>query len=290
MSFSIQYKPLFKVNILSAFFLNDGTEDYFSLSDDGRKKQILKYNCNNVFNIFPSLNTLTILRNHAFVFKLTNEGFTVWAKVEPTNPVIPFIIPDGELSLDFIIALKDPFFFNYTNLDYSPGNKLLFFSNRRPAGVSTSFPLIELEGSHAFSDDNFALPNEVAADLLAALSVSATPVFSVVRIFMKGDIRLLDILNNSDEIIQPPKTYQLFFNNRNTFWRYIFNETQTVKDSDDVKKEDGDSKILVSKTAYPLTKTGFIPVKLNGKELPNPSAGRIVPDLSTNKIYSEIYM
>jgi len=80
------------------------------------------------------------------------------------------------------------------------------------------------------------------------------------------------------------------FKNRSTIWRYIYNTPQQVKPADDLLLENGNPRILVTKTIHPLTRSGFISLKLDKDELPNPTVSMIKPDQSTHKIFSEIYM
>ena len=92
------------------------------------------------------------------------------------------------------------------------------------------------------------------------------------------------------KIITPAKHFEIILKNRNTFWRYLYNSDRQVTAADDVKHENGNLKVLVTKNALPLTHTGFISVELNGTELPNPGVNLIKPDKADNKIFSEIYM
>ena len=107
---------------------------------------------------------------------------------------------------------------------------------------------------------------------------------------MKGNTGSLNVSNNQGEIRDPYQVFQIFFPNRETFWRYFFDENQQISGSDDVKKEDGNAKQLVTRSKQPLTAQGFVSIELDGIELPNPDASLIKPDSATDKIYSEIYM
>ncbi|NQU87679.1 MAG: hypothetical protein HQ541_18155, partial [Mariniphaga sp.] len=55
------------------------------------------------------------------------------------------------------------------------------------------------------------------------------------------------------------------------------------------KADENNQKIVYTKNEYPLTKSGFIPIELNDKKLPNPDSKLIFPG-EGGKIYSEIYM
>lgn len=106
---------------------------------------------------------------------------------------------------------------------------------------------------------------------------------------MKSPETDLSITNSSIELPVSETVFEIVMENRKTIWRYIFESDQTPDDSDDVKKEGTDKKILKTKEEQPLTSTGFIPLTLNGNKLPNSDANMIKPG-SDNKIYSEIYM
>ena len=107
---------------------------------------------------------------------------------------------------------------------------------------------------------------------------------------MKSENVGLDVTNNAGKIQQPEQSFQLLFENRKTFWRYIFPEEQTVKNKDDVEVENGNANTLISKTAQPLTQNGFVSIEHGTLELPNPEHYLIKPNKNNNKIYSEIYL
>ena len=81
--------------------------------------------------------------------------------------------------------------------------------------------------------------------------------YGLINIVMKGDNASLNLTDTQGKIVTPIKTFELLFENRKTTWRYIFNDDQKVKNKDDVKKENGDSKRLITKNEQPLTQKGF---------------------------------
>ncbi len=107
---------------------------------------------------------------------------------------------------------------------------------------------------------------------------------------MKGENTSLNVTDAQGKLLSPYKTFEILFENRKTAWRYFFDTDQTVSGADDVEIENGDSKVLITKTDQPLTQKGFVSIKLGGVELPNPNSKLIKPDSRSSKIYSEIYI
>lgn len=291
MAFSIKYTALFQVNILHHYYLNKGVEEFASMSEIDKNKQLDSFDLNPVFNIIPTQKTQQELKGHNLVFKTINTGFTVWSKVTGNNNNVPFISFDDDLNFTFLIQLKDSIFYNYTNLKLKNAGKIYYFSNRKLSTESGSFPLINKSGDNNSIDESFVLSNDSTKIELDELTANEkNNLFGLIRISIKGDNNSLHITNAQDKIKNPFKTFEIFFNNRKTIWRYLFTQNQKVKNKDDVEKEDGDAQRLITKTEQPLTQKGFISIELDGNELPNPEAQLIRPDLLNNKYYSEIHM
>lgn len=290
MAFSVKYVPLFKVEIFHHYFLNKGETAFSSMNNDDKAKQLNIYNIHNCLSIFPTNGTQQKINGHNLVFKKINTGFTLWSKVDENDDRVPFVSLDDDLSFTFLIQIKDPSFYNYTDLKMENAGKLYYVSNRRLSTESGSFPLINKTGGNKKLDDTFILSGESAENELKVLETGEKKnLIGIVRIFVKADIGTLNVTTVQGKIHSPYETFEMVFENRETTWRYFFKSNQQVKGSDDVKKENGSSKILITKKDYPLTQTGFISVELDGTELPNPSAGLVKPG-ATNKYYSEIYM
>ena len=291
MSFSIQYKPLFKVDLLHLYFLNNGLKTFFTMNVTEAAKQMDGYALNSFLSIAPTLETQQKLNGYSLVYRNLNSGFTIWTKVSNTDNAIPFIPLPEDLSLTFLVKINDPAFFNYTNLKLDNQGKINYFSNRRLATEAPAFPLINKSGDHFNINETFALTPESAASELKSLSpVEKTNLFGLIRLHMKADVPALNIIDSNGKISNPPKNFELVFANRKTFWRYIFRKDPKVKNNDDVKMEGADPNVLISKSEQPLTQKGFISVELGGKDLPNPDSKLIKPDSLNSKYYSEIYM
>ena len=291
MTFSIKYKPLFSTKLLHLFYLNRGTNDFFGMNPDETNKQLAGYDVLNFLKITPSTESRQKLLNHRMVFKTMNTGFTVWTQVSDVQETLPLIPLNDTLELTFLLTLVNHTFYNFTELDISDTGKLYFFSNKRLSTEAPSFPLIGKTANKQPIDKDYILGSESNSELLSSLSPTEKQnLFGLIRICMKGENASMDIIKNQGEIHDPVREFKVVFGNRETIWRYFFEKDQQVKNSDDVKKENGSKRQLITKTAHPLTETGFVRVELDGKELPNPNASIIKPDISDNKIYSEIYM
>lgn len=291
MSFSIQYKPLFKVDVLHLFFLNNGLKSFFSMTATEAAKQLDGYDLNSFLSIAPTLETQEKLKGYNLVFKNMNSGFAVWTKVRNDDNTFPFIPLPDDLSFTFLMRVKDPVFYNYTDLKLDNQGKTNYFSNRRLSTEAPAFPLINKAGDHLKITETFALTPESGAAEKKNLAISEkTNLFGLIKLYMKADIPALNIINPDGKIANPAKNFELVFANRKTFWRYIFRKDPKVKNNDDVKMEGADPNVLISKSEQPLTQKGFISIELGGKDLPNPGSQHLKPDTINSKYYSEIYM
>lgn len=290
MTFSIKYNPLFKVNIWHNYFLDKGNVAFSSMSDEQKSKQLESFDIKSFFNILPTVETQKLLKGYNLIMKSTNSGFVVLSKVV-NDEITPFVSLRDDLDFNFLIQLKDPLFYNYSDLEMKNTNKLYYLSNLKPGLEPAGFPLLKKEGNNAKLDDTFILSTESQKqELLVLKTGEKNNLFALVRVFMKGENNNLSVITNQGKLKEPYQVFDIHVDNRKTTWRYIFKTDQVVKGSDNVKKEGGNSKVLITKNEKPLTKNGFISVELRGVELPNPNVRIVKPDTSNNKYYSEIYM
>ncbi len=291
MAFSVKYLPLFKVNILHRYFLNKGVTEYSSMTDDEKEVQLNLYDVNTVFRIQPDAKTQRVVNGYNLVFKASETGFSVWSKVTGDDEDEPFIALEDDLAFTFLLKTKDSGFYNYTDLKIENANKLYYLSNRRLETEPNSFPLIDKAAGNLHVDEDFILSEDGCEDERGKLKdAEKMNLLGLIRIFIKGDNSSLSITNAQDKIPDPAQTFEINLKNRETTWRYIFSDNQTVTGGDDVKKENGNSKVLITKSVHPLTQNGFISIEMGGVELPNPGVRAVKPDIPNNKYYSEIYM
>lgn len=289
MAFSVQYKPLFTVQVLHNYFLNIGAQQFAAMNPAEKQKQLGNYNFTKVFSIAADSNTVSLLNRYRLVFKLTNTGFTVWSKVED-NGVTPAILLDDDSSFTFLLKITDSRFYNFTSLKMENAGKLFFLSNRQPEGFP-GFPLLGLSGANLKIGETHLLHSATQTSELKKLaSTERNGLFAIVRIHVKAGNPALNLTEASGNLVNQSPVFEIVFDNRKSFWRYIFKNNQVVKPADDVKKEDGNAKILITKAEHPLTQNGFVSIELGTAELPNPGVEKIIPDTASNKYYSEIYM
>ena len=291
MSFSIKYLPLFKVEIIHFYFLDKGLTEFNSMDAEEKERMMRLFNFKSFFDVKPASYTQRVLAGHKLVFKASNNGFTVWSKLDENVDNKPFIPLNDELSLTFLIQLSDSNFFNYTNLNLNKSSNIKYFSNRKPEGEPEEFPLIQKSsGSNTPINDEYNLsPGNEKNERLTLTNSEKDKLFGLIRIFMKGDKSALNVTLVNGNIRKTAINYNLILENRKTVWRYIFNKDQQVTGNDLIQENDN-PKILLTKVPRPLTENGFITIKLADKELPNPDSGMIIPTNTTNKYFSEIYM
>lgn len=291
MSFSISFKPLFEVNILHKYFLNIGALDFWAMDDEIIAQQLARFELARFFSVVPTAACSRKLKGQNLVFRATNTGFAVWARVAGESEFTPLVPISDKLELTFLLHLTDPLFLNYTALDLANVGKLFFFSNQRLPSEDGDFPLIKRTTAQHVVNNRYVLNDESSKLQLAQISNSEKArLFGIVRIAMKGETAALDVTTTQQKLRKSHRVFQLMFDNRKTLWRYIFSKAQTVSNTDDVEQENGSTTQLLTKNEYPLTKNGFVSVELGGKELPNPEISLIKPGNGANKIYSEIYV
>jgi hypothetical protein len=291
MSFTIKYIPLFKVDFFHFYFLNNGLTAFNSLNDEEKASRLRLYDFNSFFKVKPAAYTQRVLAGHKLVFRTSNNGFVVWCKLADNKTSTPFISLDNDLSLTFLIQSSDFNFFNYTDLELDNSSRLKYFSNRKPEGEPGDFPLIQKNspGNTPINDEYNLSPENENRERLRLTNSEKDKLFGLIRIFMKGDTTALNVTLVNGNIRKNAITYNLTIDNRKTVWRYIFNQDQQVT-GNDLEPEDNNPKILITKDPRPLTESGFVSIKLDDKELPNPDANIIVPGETNNKYFSEIYM
>ena len=134
----------------------------------------------------------------------------------------------------------------------------------------------------------------------------ANNTFAVIEIFHFTDGRLgnYNLLSQEQQLRQP--TYTLWWRNRITKWRYVFDADQPVPDADcDVDFENGNNNLFITKADQPLVDryrkicyrkaveedpTTEVVEARPELLLPNPTADRIYPVKNRTEIFSEIYM
>lgn len=291
MSFTATYKPLFAVNILHKYFLNKGTIDYFSMTDFEKEKQLAGYPLSELFSIVPSAITNQKLNGYKLVLKNTDHGFMVWAKVSEVDESIPFVPLSDSLYLSFLLKTTNSTFNHFTQVGLSNAGQFFFFSNNRLLTEDPGFPLIKKANNNAAIDNTYRLNAQSIENEMQQLTREEQKnLIGIIRIGMNGENGSYNVTKPNGSLRNEHREFNIVFANRKTTWRYFFNDDQQVKAGDDVQKEQGNARRLVTRTEQPLTAKGFIIIRLGDQELPNPDVLRINANSTLTKIYSEINM
>ncbi|QIA08485.1 hypothetical protein [Draconibacterium halophilum] len=271
--------------------MNKGSDDYFSMTDVEKEKQLAGYSLSELFSIVPSAITNQRLNGHKLVCKNTDRGFTVWTKVSESDTNIPFVPLNNSLNLTFLLKTTNSTFNHFTQVGLLNAGQFFFFSNNRLSTEDPGFPLIKKANSNVATDDAYRLNDESIKNEIQQLSREEQHnLFAIISIGIKGENGSYHITKQNGSLRNQHREFNIVFENRKTYWRYFFNSDQKIKPNDDVEKENNNKRQLVTKDMHPLTEKGFVTIELDGTELPNPDAKLIKPGEADNKIYSEIYM
>lgn len=134
MSLTITYQTLFEVRIIHHYFLNLADKVYERMTQEEKAEVSLKYDCHDFFDIRPTEATQRFLSAHGCLFRQVSTGFLAGIKTEPGSlpgTGKPFINPDLDAHLDFIVTLTDPDFLNYTALPLTKNEGTLYYFDNR---------------------------------------------------------------------------------------------------------------------------------------------------------------
>ena len=273
MSFHITYKPLFEVKILHNYFLNLGTKEFNALNDKEKEVVLKDYNVSNFLEIVASRGTIKILNGHKLILKKHPRGFIIYCRVTDPDSNVPFTDLPINLSLSFLMRIKDPYFSNYTNISLK-GKPLFYFGNSKPDSEGNNFELIAKKDESKLVSANYSLTADGIKNLKTELNEqSLNHLLGVIQLKIIGDSNDLSLLHQG-KIKNPPQILRINFDNRKSKWRF--------------KRSKDGSEIFTTTQANPLTKHGFIEITHDGEKFPNPDARHLIPD--TNDFFSEIYI
>lgn len=171
----IRYATLFVVDVLHDYFLNHGKVVYEALSDEVRLRIKERYSAAALFDIKPTAHTQRVLAGHQLIFKSNRTGFLVAVKTDSSTPGLRPAIPFSQnFRLSFALVLKDPRFFNYSELP-TAASSLYRFSNASGNNVAgqlfLSAPVPAYDTTYAYQ----------AGDIHAASDAGAINLFRAIR-------------------------------------------------------------------------------------------------------------
>ena len=168
MSFLIQYRTLFEVNVLHGYYLNGAKYSYWDTLDslaDGsdakrdelaaRARRRLIYDISKDLTFIPTVATQKIMNAHKMLFRTTSTGFLVALKVKQIieNGITsyePFIELPETFNLGIQIINHNSLFQNFTNLPFrAPTSAFYHFTN---TGIGKTYPALASPAPE-FQDD-----------------------------------------------------------------------------------------------------------------------------------------
>ena len=175
MSITISYNILFEVKILHHFFLNNGEKVFDRMTADEKADMMLKYDAREIFDIYPSEECTKFLKSHHCIFRTTSQGILVGIRAESDGQSLPGFKPyqslADDLTLSFVVHIKDSGFMNYTALPLMDNSgRIYIFQNlvgaapRLFPSLSTGAPLHKPQAEYMPGDmlsDNIADPSEL---------------------------------------------------------------------------------------------------------------------------------
>jgi hypothetical protein len=289
MSTAITYKDLFKVTILHGYFLNSGNVAYDNLDSATKKKLANNYTFDQFITITPTIETAALLKNNKLIAQSKGETMKVGVRVNSDDPTATFTGISLDLTLNFIIRIKDFLFENYTDIQISK-DQLFYFSNVMPPLPNINFKNIALLNENTMIDDDFKVTLANTKAIVNTLEEDEKrAIFGILSLKMRSSNTDLNILNLDKTIKASTPHFKIHFNNRKTIWKYIKTNT---------------SFNVSTLTTKPLVKNGFIEILQADLDLTGfsneekaiaaknqyPNASIKLIKTQGNTIYSEIFI
>jgi hypothetical protein len=283
MSYNITYKNIFEIDILHNYFLNNGVDEFISMSEEEKKKMLRSYHYENFLRIVPTHETVKLLKNNHLIFNASNSKIKVGTRISGEDSSLPFSNISLDLNLVFTVKINDVYFENYTNI-ITTQNQILYLSNVKPSTEPISFKYIPLESENLLINQDYKITELSTKKIIEHLDpYEKNGLLGIISIAMKGDKTNLHVLTSDKKIISPTPKFKIHFDNRKTFWKYIKSnigfEVETV-------------------TEKPLTQNGFVeivpadfttsPPEVSDFKYPNPSV-KSIQKIAT-KTYSQIFI
>lgn len=138
------YKALFNIDLLHAYFLDQGEKKYHAnnandeLSEEEKQDSLRSYNLFDFMEVIPNKKTRSIAKNHRILIRNHSKGIRVLTSSlqvnsEEGNDVVvrysPVINLSDDVVFTFFIKAKDRFFLNYSDVTEKTNNKLYYLSN-----------------------------------------------------------------------------------------------------------------------------------------------------------------
>jgi len=134
---NITYKKIADVEVWHDYYMAKDINDEDYLLDN--------YSILKDLDFIPTRKCAQVLRNKKIIFKKSPKGFQLFAQAIPSvvssTEYQTFIFIEPTVKLDFLLVVKNPFFFNFTNINLNDKGKLFHFSNVGKIAASSIVPL-----------------------------------------------------------------------------------------------------------------------------------------------------
>ncbi len=125
------------------FHLNIGPKVFEKLSPKQKRRQLARYDLFDDLSLVVPSDTWRALAGLGCLMKKVPTGFRVFAEVadpDSPGPFAPVRTPAGQFRLRFVFITRQPFFWNYTNLELGSGDKGIYYVSNLAGLMGGTFP------------------------------------------------------------------------------------------------------------------------------------------------------
>jgi len=291
MSTLLTYRPLCTVCLWHGYYLHPPDTSGNALNAAEQETAATRagsdgaYYLGKELRIEPTAVTREIMAGKRLLFRPESSGFSLWTRVKKTaSGFQPLTLSDAPFSLRFALHVKNPAFYVFTQATRpaSQANTVWYFSNRAGNRIGNT-NYLNTTGHYA-SDEDWKIISPGEEDLPSGA-------FSIVEICHRPGLGHYALFDAAQNLLSP--VYTLWWQNRLTYWRYLFDKDQPAPVAgSDVKPDGTGQNRLVTEKPFPL-QNRYRPVRYfisAGEQalLPNPEPYRIYPE--GKDFFSEVYM
>lgn len=227
MSSLMRYRRFFSVQMLIDYYLTEEAALYQNTTDNPMSRVLLeqfrKYRLENDLLIVPTAETRKLLSDKKLIFKRDHTGFLVGGQVEPMGGggFMPVSELTESFSLHFAVYLKNPLFYNFTNLrleeDLSDKDRhLYYFTNRADNEVngnlylSRSMPSFDPNQDYEASELIVDNSDPLNPEMLEAIENNGPGAFNAAnwRQIFPGINPLFQFVGREDRIVTRPSVFK----------------------------------------------------------------------------------
>ncbi len=207
MKIRISANILFELNFFHHYFLNKGPQNYENMSAEEKLKQLNEYHVLNFLEIIPTPDCLLQIKNYKLKTVPTPTGLIIAAIADSEDENKPFLPPDENLKLTFILKLNDGAFFNFSDLELSiPRDQIFYFNNLEK--VNSDNLSLSKTASTGTPSLKYIGPDDLMKFYKTIHNHSIQSVGDSVQ-FTLTNIHGVELFNQTVDLTDGKKTYQL---------------------------------------------------------------------------------